>query len=73
MLLMLPYWRNMDILTMCERQGLTRTRAWLQAVADRPSVIETAADEAEMARAAKLYYVTFASPGSKGEAMMAQA
>ena len=70
MLLMLPFWRNLDILKLCERQGLTRTRAWLEHVAARPSVIETAADEAEMVRASKLYYVSFASPGSRGEAVI---
>ena len=66
MLCMLPYWRNMDILTMCERQGLLRTAAWFRAVAARPSVVETSCGEAEMARASKLYYVDFASPGSPG-------
>ena len=68
MLLMLPYWRNLDILALCERQGLTRTRAWLESVAARTSVVETAADEEEMVRASRLYYVSFASPGSRGEA-----
>ena len=70
MLCMLPFWRNLDIARLCEQQGLVRTRQWLEAVAARPSVVATAADEAEMARAAKLYYVSFASAGSRGEALL---
>ena len=70
MLLMLPYWRNMDILDECEQRGLSCTARWLRAVAARPSVIETACEEAEMVRASKLYYVDYASPGSPGEAAL---
>ena len=64
---MLPYWRNMDVLELCRQQGLARTAAWMRAVAARPSVKATSAGQAEMARAAKLYYVTHVSPGAPGE------
>ena len=64
---MLPYWRGMDVLRMCEAQGLRRTAAWMRAVAARPSVQATSAGRAEMARAAKLYYVSHVSPGAEGE------
>ena len=70
MLLMLPYWRNLEILRLLESQGLTRTAAWMRAVAARPSVLATSAGEAEMVRASRLYYVTHASPGSRGEATL---
>jgi len=65
-LLMLPYWRGVDVLALCRGHGLTRTAAWLQAVAARPSVRATSAGEAEMARASKRYYVTHASPQAPG-------
>jgi hypothetical protein len=65
---MLPYWRAIDPLALCSSHGLTRTAVWLQAVTSRPSVIKTSAGEAEMARASKLYYVNYATPGSKGAA-----
>ena len=70
MLLMLPFWRGLDALLMCERSGLTATSAWMRAVAARPSVQETSAGEAEMVRASKLYYVDYASPGTQGEAAL---
>jgi|Transcript_49709 hypothetical protein len=67
MLLMLPYWRNIDLLKLCRQQGLARTASWMEAVAARPSVQATSAGEAEMARAARLYYVSHVSPGARGE------
>ena len=70
MLLMLPYWRNLDILAACDAQGLQRTAAWIRAVAARPSVVETCCDEAEMVAASRRYYVDYASPGSRGEAAL---
>ena len=70
MLLMLPYWRKIDAVELCEESGCARTAAWLRAVATRPSVEETSAGEAEMARAAKLYYVDYATPGCRGESAL---
>ena len=70
MLLMLPYGRKIDAVELCEESGCARTAAWLRAVATRPSVEETSAGEAEMARAAKLYYVDYATPGCRGESAL---
>jgi len=63
---MLPYWRGIDTLLLCKQYGLKRTAAWLQAVAARPSVIATSAGQSEMARASKLYYVSYVSPNAPG-------
>ena len=68
---MLPYWRNLDLVTLCERQGLRATATWLGAVAERPSVQQTSAGLDEMVRASKKYYVGYASPGAPGEAALA--
>jgi len=65
-LLMLPHWRAIDACRLCESQGLLATRDWLVAVSQRPSVVETSAGEAEMARAARRYFVTHVSPGAPG-------
>ena len=70
MLLMLPYWRGIDAVALCEQHACPRTAQWLQAVAARPSVQQTSAGEAEMARAAKLYYVDYASPDTRGEVVL---
>ena len=70
MLLMLPYWRGVDTLKLCEAHGLERTSRWMQAVAMRPSVQRSSAGEDEMVRASKLYYVEHASPGTRGEAAL---
>ncbi len=67
MIRMLPHWRDMHILSLCEARGLQRTRRWLEAVAARPSVAETSAGTAEMIRASRLYYVDYVSPGAPGE------
>ena len=67
---MLPYWRGFDVRTLCERQGLGLTSAWLGAVAARPSVQKSSAGVDEMARAAAKYYVEYASPGTPGEAAL---
>lgn len=68
MLAMLPYWRGFDVLDLCRQRSLTRTAAWMKAVAARPSVMATTAGHAEMARAARQYYVNHVSPGAPGEA-----
>jgi len=67
MILMLPYWRGLSVLDLCQQSGCPRTAAWLEAVAARPSVAATSAGEREMARAARQYYVTHVSPGAPGE------
>ena len=64
MLVMLPYWRSVNLVELCRQQSLTRTASWLQAVASRPSVLSTTAGEAAMAKAATAYYVSFVSPGA---------
>lgn len=67
MLLMLPYWRGIDTLELCARHGLPKTTAWMRAVAARPSVKKTSAGTEEMARAARRYFVDYATPGTPGE------
>ena len=68
---MLPYWRGIELMALCEGQGLQRSAAWLRAVAERPSVKATSAGEKEMVRASRRYYVEYASPGTPGEATLA--
>ena len=63
---MMPYWRGIDALKLCESNGLTRTSAWLRAVTARPSVLQSSAGEAEMADAALKYFVDYATPGTRG-------
>jgi len=70
MLCMLPFWRGIDPLHLCESHGLQRTSAWMQCVAARPSVQLTSAGKAEMVRAARRYYVDYASPGTPGESVL---
>lgn len=65
-LLMLPYWRAIDPLRLCEVNGLKLTGKWLQATAARRSVVATSAGGVEMARASRLYYVDYVSPGAPG-------
>ena len=66
MLLMLPHWRNIDVLSLCQAYGLVRTKAWLLAVARHPSVTLTSAGKEEMVRASRLYYVSYVSPAAPG-------
>jgi len=73
MLLMLPHWRGLDPVRLCEVQGLPRTASWMQAVAARPSVQSTSAGEEEMVRASRRYYVNYASPGTPGEKTLSAA
>lgn len=63
---MLPHWRAFDIEVLCEQNGLMRTRDWIRAVLSRESVVESAATVEEMARASRLYYVSYVSPGAVG-------
>jgi len=71
MLLMLPHWRGIDTIRLCETHGLQRTSVWMQAVAARPSVKSTSAGEEEMIAASRRYYVDYASPGTPGEKTLA--
>jgi len=66
MALMLPYWRGIDVFRLCASCGLTRTEEWLRAVLAQTSVKQTSAGEAEMAIAARKYFVTYVSPGAPG-------
>mmetsp|Transcript_21837 Transcript_21837/g.44623 ORF Transcript_21837/g.44623 Transcript_21837/m.44623 type:complete len:110 (-) Transcript_21837:4-333(-) len=66
MLTMLPLWRAFDLPTLVQSVGLDRTRRWLLAVVDRPSVVGSSAGKEEMARAARRYYVEHVSPGAPG-------
>ena len=63
---MLPYWRNLDVFALCTSNGLSLTNGWLRAVVSRPSVIDSSAGEAEMATAARKYFVEHVSPGARG-------
>jgi len=66
MLAMLPHWRALDLPSFAQQSGLDRTRRWLLAVAEHPSVVESSAGEEEMARASRRYYVEHVSPGAPG-------
>jgi glutathione S-transferase len=66
MLLMLPHWRGIDPAGICDDFGLVRTRAWMLAVTQRPSVVQTSAGRDEMVRASRRYYVSYVTPGAPG-------
>jgi len=66
MLEMLPHFRALDLPLLLQQMALDRTRRWLLAVAARPSVAQSSAGAEEMARAARRYYVEYASPGAPG-------
>ena len=66
MLAMLPHWRALDLPKLLQQSGLDRTRRWLLAVAEHPSVVESSAGVEEMARASRRYYVEHVSPGAPG-------
>lgn len=65
-LLMLPHYRAIDLLQLCDAHGLALLKDWMLAVAARPSVQRSSAGHEEMCKAAIRYYVRYISPGAPG-------
>mmetsp|Transcript_5436 Transcript_5436/g.8091 ORF Transcript_5436/g.8091 Transcript_5436/m.8091 type:complete len:202 (-) Transcript_5436:157-762(-) len=63
----LPYFRGIDLEDdIISKNSMEHVSAWMKAVRDRPSCVESCCPEDEMIAACKRYYVSFLSPGAKG-------
>lgn len=60
----LPNFRDIDFGRVLYENGFDRTASWMEAVRERPSVIESKCPDDEMLAAARRYYVSYATPGA---------